>query len=265
MMPLSAKPIRAACALLIALVLLAPSAASPRVDGRAAMVERIRARAGADFPALVRDPHFAAALAAVAATDRERFVRRRDRALAYGDTPLPIGHGQTISDAYIVTVMTAALALPPRASVLEVGTGSGYQAAILSRLAASVHSIEIVAPLARAAGRRLKRLRFANVSVRAGDGYLGWPEAAPYDAIIVTAGAARVPAPLLEQLKPGGTLVMPIGPQWALEQLVVIRKAPDGRLASCSMGAALFVPLTGRGERPANPTGLYDRSLPDCY
>jgi protein-L-isoaspartate(D-aspartate) O-methyltransferase len=249
-------------------ILSAPASAVPPAnpdDARAAMVERIRLKARSDYPKLAADPHFARVLAAVATTDRAAFVPPRASAAAYGDTPLPIGHGQTISDAYIVTAMTAAAALRPDANVLEIGTGSGYQAAILARLGARVHSVEIVAPLARAAARRLKRLGFARVAVRAGDGFAGWPAFAPYDAIIVTAGAAEIPAPLLAQLGPGGTLVMPIGPQWALEQLLVVRKSADGRLSRCTMGAALFVPLTGRGGRPDHPSGLYDRSIPDCY
>ena len=229
------------------------------------MVERIRAKAAADFPKLAADPHFDRTLAAVAATDRAAFVPAAERAGAYGDTPLPIGHGQTISDAFIVSVMTAAAKVEPGAAVLEIGTGSGYQAAILARLGARVHSVEIVAPLARSAARRLRHFGYRSVAVRAGDGFLGWPAFAPYDAIIVTAGAAEVPAPLLAQLRPGGTLVMPIGAQWALEQLLVVRKGMDGKLSRCTMGAALFVPLTGRGGRPDHPSGLYDRSMTECY
>lgn len=188
-----------------------------------------------------------------------------DRAQAYKDSPLPIGYGQTISDAYIVTVMTAALNLPPHANVLEVGTGSGYQAAVLSKLSSTVHSIEIVAPLAARAAKLLASLGMSNVTVRAGDGFRGWPEAAPFDGIIVTAGAAEIPPPLVAQLKPGGTLIMPIGPEWPLEQLLVVRKSADGKLSRCSMGPVMFVPLTGRGERPQNLKGLYDRSVPDCF
>jgi protein-L-isoaspartate(D-aspartate) O-methyltransferase len=232
---------------------------------RTAMVERIRETAAKEYPRLVETSHFGDALRVVAAMPRERFVPTGERALTYQDRPLPIGYDQTISDAYIVTVMTAALALPSGANVLEIGTGSGYQAAVLSRLARSVHSIEIVAPLAERAAKLLAGLGMTNVTVRAGDGFQGWPEAGPYDAIIVTAGAAAIPSPLVAQLKAGGTLVMPIGPASPLEQLLVVRKAADGTLSRCSMGPVMFVPLTGRGERPAGLKGLYDRSIAACF
>ena len=229
------------------------------------MIDRIEQTAAKEYPRLVKTRQFAEALRAVAGVRRELFVPKADRARAYQDTPLPIGYGQTISDAYIVTVMTATLGLPPHANVLEIGTGSGYQAAILSSLAGSVHSIEIVAPLANRAAGLLKSLGMANVAIHTGDGFQGWAEAAPYDAIIVTAGGAQIPPPLIAQLKPGGTLVMPIGPDWPLEQLLMIKKAVDGELSRCSMGPVMFVPLTGRGERPQNLKGLYDRSIPDCF
>ena len=193
------------------------------------------------------------------------FVPKKERARAYQDTPLPIGYRQTISDAYIITVMTAALDLPLQANVLEIGTGSGYQAPVLSKLAATVHSIEIVAPPAEGAAKLLASLGRTNVTGRAGDGFQGWPDAAPFDAIIVTAGAAEMPPPILAQLKPGGTLVMPIGPEWPLERLPVIRKAADGTHSRSSMGPIMFMPLTGRGQRPRNPKGLYDRSILHCF
>lgn len=257
-----------ACAFLVASLALAScTTIQPHsyVDARFAMIGRIEQVAAKDYPKLAKTRPFADALRAVASVRREMFVPTTERARAYQDTPLPIGYSQTISDAYIVTVMTAALALQPRANVLEIGTGSGYQAAVLSKLAATVHSIEIVAPLAEKATKLLASLGMTNVTVRAGDGFQGWPEAAPFDAIIVTAGAAEIPPPLLAQLKPGGTLVMPIGPEWPLEQLLVIRKAADGNLSRCSLGPIMFVPLTGRGERPRNLKGLYDRSIPDCF
>ncbi|WP_046349758.1 protein-L-isoaspartate(D-aspartate) O-methyltransferase [Sphingomonas changbaiensis] len=229
------------------------------------MVGRIRRTARREYPKLAATPAFRNALRAVGGVRRELFMPESDRAQAYEDTPLPIGYGQTISDAYIVTVMTAALNLPPHAHVLEVGTGSGYQAAVLSGLAGTVHSIEIVAPLADRAKTLLASLGMTNVTVRAGDGFLGWPEAAPYDGVIVTAGAAEIPPPLIAQLKPGGTLVMPIGPEWPLEQLLVVRKAADGTLDRCSMGPVMFVPLTGRGERVRNPAEPDNRATAACF
>lgn len=259
---------RASLALLFASLAASSFAATRANDyeyARAVMSARIMQTAARDYPKLVPTSAFKSALSAVAQIPRELFVPKEERALAYQDTPLPIGYSQTISDAYIVTVMTAALDLPPRANVLEIGTGSGYQAAVLSKLSSTVHSIEIVAPLAERAAKLLASLGMTNVTVRAGDGFQGWREAAPFDAIIVTAGAADIPPPLVAQLKPGGTLIMPIGPDWPSEQLLVVRKAADGKLSRCSMGPAIFVPLTGRGERPQNLKGLYDRSVPDCF
>ncbi len=234
-------------------------------DGqRSAMVEEIR-RTAAEYPGLPDDPHFVAVVRAMEEVRREEFVPRDQRLNAYRNTPLPIGFEQTISDPYVVAVMTAAVGVETQSNVLEVGTGSGYQAAVLSKMGAIVHSIEIVAPLATSAAQRLKRLGYQNVAVTAGDGFAGWPEFGPYDAIIVTAGAAEIPPPLVAQLKVGGRLIMPIGPQGPVEQLVLLTKRSDGSLEPCSMGPAMFVPLTGRGERPASMKGLYDRTLPVCY
>lgn len=218
-----------------------PAPYPPFASERLAMITRIQRAARKDYPGLVSDPHFESALAVVGRLPRERFVPAGERRDAYRDRPLPIGNDQTISDAYIVTVMTAALGLPAHARVLEVGTGSGYQAAVLSKLAAAVHTIEIVSSLAGRAAALLKALRITNVTVHQGDGFLGWPAGAPYDAIIVTAGAADIPPPLLAQLKPGGKLIMPIGPQWPLEQLILLTKQADGRLTRCSMGQVMFV------------------------
>lgn len=229
------------------------------------MVARIRQAAASDHPKLVGTPQFMTAVDAVATLPRERFVPGDMRKNAYRDTPLPIGYNQTISDAYIVTVMTAALAIAPSAHVLEVGTGSGYQAAVLARIAAQVHTVEIVPELAERSAQTLRALGTANVEVHQGDGFAGWAAGAPYDAIIVTAGAAAVPPPLLAQLKPGGRLIMPVGPQWPLEQLILITKDKDDQLKRCSMGPVMFVPLTGRGERPPASHGLYDRSVPACF
>ena len=164
-------------------------------------------------------------------------------AQAYGDHPLPIGHGQTISQPYIVAFMTEALGLPGGETVLEVGTGSGYQAAVLAEIAARVYSIEIVAPLADEARARLARLGYGNVEVRVGDGYQGWPEAAPFDAIIVTAAAPRVPEPLKAQLKDGGRLVIPVGDE--SQELIVVTR--DGRrFEEKRVLPVRFVPMTGK-------------------
>lgn len=231
---------------------------------RVALVQKIRGDL-TDVPSLTSDPSFVRALHAIAATKREDFVSNGTKRNAYAERPQDIGFGQTISDPYIVAVMTAAANLAPHSHVLEVGTGSGYQAAVLSRLAARVYSIEILEPLAKAAAARLKRLRYDNVEVRAGDGFGGWPSAAPFDAIVVTAGADKVPAPLFRELAPGGRLVMPLGPSEVQERLMVFQKAADGRISKCVLGSAMFVPLTGRGERPKGLMGLEERGLAYCY
>ncbi len=204
-------------------------------------------------------------LAALDHVPRERFVPGPARDYAYELVSWKIGFGQTTSDPYIQTVMTTALRLPPNAEVLDVGTGSGAQAALLSPLARRVSSIEIVRPLADEARKRLHRLGYRNIEVRAGDGFAGWPAHAPFDGIIVAAGAAAIPRPLLDQLKPGGRIVMPIGPSTPQEQLVVVTRAPDGTIERCSLGLAMFVPLMGQGERPDSTRGLIDRTIPLCY
>ncbi|HSD67096.1 MAG TPA: protein-L-isoaspartate(D-aspartate) O-methyltransferase [Vicinamibacteria bacterium] len=188
----------------------------------------------------VRDPK---TLAAMRSVERHLFVPSSAASQAYEDYPLPIGHGQTISQPYIVAFMTEALGLAGGETVLEVGTGSGYQAAVLARIAARVYTVEIVAPLAEQAAALLKRLGYANVEVRAGDGYQGWPEAAPFDAIVVTAAAPRIPEPLKEQLKDGGRLVLPVGDEW--QELVVVTRRGD-RFEEKRVLPVRFVPMTGR-------------------
>ena len=238
--------------------------AKPLAAQRADMVARIRADVAVAAPSAA-GPALERALAVEARLPREEFVQPAGRKLAYVDLPQDIGFGQTISDPYIVAIMTAALDLPPEATVLDVGTGSGYQAAVLSPLARQVFSIEIVDPLARSAAARRRRLGYRNVDVRSGDGYAGWPEHAPFDGIVVAAGAAEIPAPLLDQLKPGSRLVMPIGPSFASEQILVVTKRPDGSTTRCSLGPAMFVDLTGRGQAPAGALGLLDRTIPLCH
>jgi protein-L-isoaspartate(D-aspartate) O-methyltransferase len=184
-------------------------------------------------------------MAAMAEVQRHEFVRPEDRDLAYENRPLPIGHGQTISQPYIVAVMTDLLEPAAGCRALEVGTGSGYQAAVLSRLCEQVYTIEIVEPLGRQARDRLARLGYRNVEVRIGDGYYGWPDAAPFDVIVVTAVAGHVPPPLLRQLKPGGRMVLPVGTPFTTQQLVLVRKRADGKVTTRQMLPVAFVPLTG--------------------
>ena len=178
---------------------------------------------------------------------RHRFVPAAIQGLAYGDRPLPIGYGQTISQPYIVAFMTDALALEPGHKVLEVGTGSGYQAAILARLAGEVYSIEIVEPLGRLARERLAMMGYRNIQVRIGDGYVGWPEEAPFDRIILTAAPRVIPQALLEQLKPGGRMVAPVGSTSEDQELVVIDKDGAGRIQRRNVMGVRFVPMV-RGK-----------------
>ncbi|MCC6766210.1 MAG: protein-L-isoaspartate(D-aspartate) O-methyltransferase [Deltaproteobacteria bacterium] len=208
-----------------------------RVRERARMVEEQIAARG------VADP---AVLAAMRRVPRHEFVPARWRAEAYGDHPLPIGEGQTISQPYIVALMTELAAVRPGARVLEIGTGSGYQAAVLTTLGADVYTIEIVAPLAKSAATTLARLGYRSIHARHGDGYRGWPEAAPFAAIVVTAAPPSVPPALLAQLAPGGRLVIPVGA--ADQELQVHEKAADGRVKVRSVTPVRFVPMTG-GDR----------------
>lgn len=182
-------------------------------------------------------------LRALAAVPRHQFVPPAQLAWAYADSPLPIGCGQTISQPFIVALMTELLALDARSVVLEVGTGSGYQTAMLASLARRVYSVERIPALAEVAERRLRELGIANVEIRIADGYRGWEEKAPFDAIIVTAAAAEVPPALVRQLKPGGRLAIPVGPQHRSQDLRVICKDESGASHSRSVLPVVFVPL----------------------
>jgi protein-L-isoaspartate(D-aspartate) O-methyltransferase len=193
----------------------------------------------------VRSPEV---LRAMRGTPRHLFVPEPMRPQAYQDTPLPIGFGQTISQPYIVAVMTELLAPAKMQKVLEIGTGSGYQAAVLSPLVGRLFSIEIVPELAKQSAGLLKTLGYANVTVRQGDGYLGWPTEAPFDRIILTAAPPEIPKALLDQLKPGGKLVAPVGASALDQELVVIDKGPDGKLRQRSVFPVRFVPMV-RGGR----------------
>jgi protein-L-isoaspartate(D-aspartate) O-methyltransferase len=182
-------------------------------------------------------------LHAMQSVPRHEFVPAELRDAAYGDYPLPIGHGQTISQPFIVAFMTETLRLQPGDRVLEIGTGSGYQAAVLARLVREVYTIEIIEPLARRAQADLARLGFTNVFVRAGDGFLGWPEHAPFDAIMVTCAPTRVPAPLVQQLKDGGRMVIPVGPSHAATLYLLEKQGTN--LAQTAGLPVRFVPMTG--------------------
>lgn len=233
-----------------------PAASSPSgtITGeRSQMVARIRAellRHGLRDDRQLRD-----ILEVIGRLPREAFVPDDQKASAYSMNPLPIGHGQTISDPFIVAYMTRLLELRPEDRVLEIGTGSGYQAAILGSLVAHVSTIEIVPELAERASATLLAQGFHNVEVRAGDGFAGWPEHAPFDAIIVTAGARRIPPALFAQLRPGGRMLLPLGPNWAQERMTLVRKGSDGRAQVTSCGWVSFVPFVGAAQQadPGSP------------
>jgi protein-L-isoaspartate(D-aspartate) O-methyltransferase len=199
-----------------------------------------------DYADPIRERADPRVIRAIGNTPRHLFVPRSQRAFAYRDRPLPIGEDQTISQPSLVALMTHLLRPKVNDVMLEVGTGSGYQAAILSGLVRHVYTIEIVKPLAQQAGRRLGDLGYANVTVRHGDGYAGWPAREPFDGIIVTAGAPHVPKPLLDQLKPGGRMVIPVGPADSVQQLKLIRKDARGRVSEAVIIPVRFVPLTRR-------------------
>ena len=185
-------------------------------------------------------------MAVMGKVPRHEFVPAGQLSRAYQNRPLPIGHGQTISQPYIVALMTDLARVEPGHKVLEVGTGSGYQAAILAHLAKAVYTIEIIEPLGRQAAERVAKLRYDNVHVRVGDGYHGWDEHAPYDAILVTAAASHIPPPLIRQLKPGGRMVIPVGAQFLIQHLMLIEKRPDGTVSTRQILPVRFVPLTGK-------------------
>lgn len=225
--------------------------AAGREDGEGAEVRRDRLMAEVVEearlcgPATGR-PHLRdEVLQAMRRVPREAFVRPSDREFAYLNEPLSIGHGQTISQPFIVALMTDLADCGPADIVLEVGTGSGYQAAVLARLVRHVYSVEVVPELAAGAAESLHRLGVANVSVREGDGRLGWPEHAPYDAILVTAASASLPVALGAQLRPGGRLVYPRGEPWGVQRLMVVTRAEDGALSEQPVLEVRFVPLVG--------------------
>jgi protein-L-isoaspartate(D-aspartate) O-methyltransferase len=211
---------------------------------RAAMVETIRVYARSHVNVLGQQGLSERVLGAMGQTQRHLFVPERSCSIAYADGPLPIGLGQTISQPFNVALMTELADVGPDDVVLEVGTGSGYQAAILAHLARKVCTIEIIPQLAETAAKTLRDLSYDNVSVRLGDGYVGWPECGPFDAIVVTAALGEVPPPLIEQLKVGGRLVMPVGPVYTTQTLTVVEKTGAGETTKRAVGLVRFVPFT---------------------
>ena len=220
---------------------LAEDYAGPR-RGMLDAIARLTSSTAESTGVEVIDP---AVMAAIDRVPRHEFVPDEARSSAYANRPLPIGHGQTISQPYIVALMTHLLGVEPGVRALEIGTGSGYQAAVLAEMDTDVHTIEIVTPLAEQANHRFARLGYEGVRTRLGDGYYGWPEAAPFDAIIVTAAAAHVPPPLVEQLAPSGVLVIPVGEQFSVQMLLLVRKRENGEVTVRQILPVRFVPLTG--------------------
>lgn len=216
---------------------------SDRQAERQALVQSLR---GVAPDLMIDDPNVRAAMLRV---PRHRFVPDGLQDQAYLDKPVPIGHGQTISQPTVVALMTQLADVDDTHKVLEVGTGSGYQAAILAQLTDQVYTIEIIEPLARDAGERLANLGYDRIRTRLGDGYYGWPEQAPFDRILVTAAAAHIPPPLLEQLKPGGRMVIPVGPRWGAQTLMLVTKDQAGETTTESLLPVRFVPLTSDTPR----------------
>ena len=234
---------------IIAALLLSGAAQATAIDletaDRLDMVRTIEAIAREHSGGAAQTTLSTTVLEAMRRVPRHAFVPAAQRDLAYANRPLPIGYGQTISQPYIVALMTDLLRLTPRTRALEIGTGSGYQAAVLAELGHQVYTIEIVSDLADASAKRLSQLGYDAVHVRQGDGYYGWPEAAPFDGIVVTAAAPQIPPPLLEQLKPGGRMIIPIGAAFLVQQLMLIEKLADGSIRTEALLPVAFVPLAG--------------------
>ncbi|MEW6664622.1 MAG: protein-L-isoaspartate(D-aspartate) O-methyltransferase [Thermodesulfobacteriota bacterium] len=248
------RPPKNSLALLVLFFMLAPLAPVPGAWGAALGAspddERFRTQREAmvrdqiaqprDYREPVRDQRV---LYAMRSVPRHHFVAPQDLSRAYADHPLPIGHGQTISQPYIVALMTEMLQVEPGHRVLEVGTGSGYQAAVLSLITPEVYTVEIIEALARPAAERLRTLGYSAVKVKSGDGYYGWEEHAPFDRILVTCAATLVPPPLLQQLKPGGKMCIPVGAQYAVQVLTMVEKAVDGSVSMRKTLPVRFVPF----------------------
>lgn len=214
-------------------------------QARSAMIRAIEADVRSTSLYLDKEALDPRVMIAMAKVPRHQFVPFLQRYSAYDNRPLPIGHGQTISQPYIVAIMTDLLKPQKSHRVLEIGTGSGYQAAVLSELVAQVFTIEIIEPLGKKATKRLQQLGYDNVTTKIGDGYYGWEEHGPFDAIIVTAAANHVPPPLIKQLKPGGKMMIPVGGQFTVQQLVLIEKDAKENITTHQILPVRFVPLTG--------------------
>ena len=227
-----------------------PAASDESAAERQALVREIRFNVRETSEYIGRQSFDERVMNVIGEVPRHEFVPESERDHAYENRPLPIGHGQTISQPYIVALMTELIEPKPGDTVLEIGTGSAYQAAVLAELVENVYTIEIVPPLGEQAAARLQRLGYENVETRVADGYYGWPEAAPFDAIVVTAAASHIPPPLVQQLKPGGVMIIPVGGRFQVQQLTLVSKDADGRVMTRQVLPVRFVPLTGGHEAP---------------
>jgi len=235
-----------AAALLLTITGARPAAAQDFASERLRMTQAIAAHVRDTRSEIGKQALDERVMAVMAKVPRHEFVPADQLVFAYQNRPLPIGHGQTISQPYIVALMTDLARVEPGHKVLEIGTGSGYQAAVMAQLAGAVYTIEIVEPLGLQASERLRNLGYRNVEVRLGDGYHGWEEHAPYDAILVTAAASHIPPPLIRQLKAGGRMVIPVGAAFLVQQLMLVEKNRDGTVSTRQILPVAFVPLTGK-------------------
>ena len=222
------------------------AADDPYAVKRAAMIKEIEDDVRTGYGNLEKESLDEYVINALGSVPRHEFVPRNMRDAAYENRPLPIGHGQTISQPYIVAIMTNLLQVGKSDRILEIGTGSGYQIAVLATLVKKAYSIEIIEPLARQAKQRLQRLGYENIELKIADGYYGWPEEAPFDAIMVTAAASHIPPPLIKQLKPGGRMLIPVGSRFMVQELLLVQKSASGEVSTRQLLPVAFVPLTGR-------------------
>lgn len=245
MIPKSMRPFTVILVVLLSADALLQAAEDPFKAAREQMIREIEEDVGLTSQRIGKSALDSRVLEIMARVPRHEFVPREVMSQAYENRPLPIGYGQTISQPYIVAIMTDFLKVGSGSVVLEVGTGSGYQAAILAEYVQKVYSIEIIKELAETAAERMRRLGYGNVEIKVGDGYHGWREHAPFDGIVVTAAAGHIPPPLLEQLKPGGRMIIPVGGPFFVQQLMLVEKGQQGEIRTRQVLPVAFVPLTG--------------------
>lgn len=245
MIPKSMRPFTVILVVLLSADALLQAAEDPFKAAREQMIREIEEDVRLTSQRIGKSALDSRVLEIMARIPRHEFVPREVMSQAYENRPLPIGYGQTISQPYIVAIMTDLLKVGSGSVVLEVGTGSGYQAAILAEYVQKVYSIEIIKELAETAAERMRRLGYGNVEIKVGDGYHGWREHAPFDGIVVTAAAGHIPPPLIEQLKPGGRMIIPVGGPFFVQQLMLVEKGQQGEIRTRQVLPVAFVPLTG--------------------